>query len=159
MALNQKWFRAIFIIEKHMKDTQERYTQEQIEEALRAADGLASDAADLLKCTPETVRKYISKYPYLQRVLYEITEDMNDTAERNVYHGLRSGSDKYTQFYLRTKGKSRGYTTGQEHSGPGGGPIQYTPILDVKNLSSKRLQPIVKLLEAFRKRTGRARQT
>ena len=85
------------------------FTCEQVEAAIRAADGNLSEAARKLKCNRNTVLNYISRYPVLKEVQAELAEMDLDFAERKLKEHIRKGSEAMLRFMLSTKGKRRGY--------------------------------------------------
>lgn len=87
-----------------------RYTVDQIARALRKTAGITSAAAQSLKCDPETVRRYIQRYPQLREVLEEIVERNIDLAESKLLQAMARDVDWAVKFYLETKGKHRGYS-------------------------------------------------
>lgn len=86
-----------------------RYTIEQMEKALRSVGGVVTAAASKLKCSPSTVRGYINEYPYLRNVLEQIQEENLDLGEGVVLVHMRQSNLEAAKFYLRHKGKARGY--------------------------------------------------
>jgi hypothetical protein len=48
------------------------------------------------------------------------TESLIDFAETALLNSIRKGSDTATIFFLKTKGKDRGYIERQEHTGKDG---------------------------------------
>jgi predicted transcriptional regulator len=97
-----------------------RFTVEQIEHALRESAGLQYVAANLLRCAPSTVTSYVQSSKRLQRVIEECQQGVLDLAEGKIVEKIRDGDLTAIIFYLKTKGKNRGYTERQEHSGPDG---------------------------------------
>lgn len=97
-------------------DKPPRYTTEQIITALRKAGGIQARAAKLLKCDRSTICKRIAGEPALQLVLAEITETQLDDAEDVLNTRMRDDKNANSQlqavtFYLKTKGRARGYGT------------------------------------------------
>jgi hypothetical protein len=115
-----------------------KYTVEQIEAGLRAAAGIISAAAVKLNCTPRTIRNYLDKYPELREVEAEILDQNLDLAETKLLTAIRDGNLTAVIFYLKTKGKPRGYTERAELTGADGGPI------DVTKLSDEELERIAR---------------
>jgi hypothetical protein len=106
-----------------------RFKVEHVEAALRKSHGLVSLAAELLakaygSCSPGTVRNYLKRHPKLQAVVEETIERTLDLAENRLIRAIGDGNMTGVIFYLKTKGKGRGYVERLEASGPGGGPIQ-----------------------------------
>ena len=108
----------------------ERFTPEQIETALRASAGIRSAAAMKLGCAPSTITNYIDRHPSLRLVEAEIVNQNLDLAETKLLGAIRDGNLTAVIFYLKTKGKTRGYTERAEVTGPEGGPIDVTKLSD-----------------------------
>jgi hypothetical protein len=103
-----------------MPSKPESFKPEQVEAAMRAADGNLSETARKLKCTRTTVQNYIDRYPALKKVQAEISEIDLDFAERKLKEHIRKGSERMLQFMLSTKGRRRGYTETPAPSESGG---------------------------------------
>ena len=101
----------------------DKYTTEQVIDALRKTRGLISLAATALGCEPQTVRSYVKRYPTVATALREERERMTDIAEASLYQQIKDGQGWAVCFYLKTIGKERGYVERQEVSGPNGDPI------------------------------------
>jgi len=86
-----------------------KYTAAQVEAALRASAGLRSVAAQSLKCSPTTVRNYIDASEPLQRVERECVDKTLDLAEAKLMANINAGKEPSIFFYLKCKGKLRGY--------------------------------------------------
>lgn len=93
----------------------EKFTPEQVAEALRASGGLYSRAAERLleatggTCSPSTITRYVAHHRRLHRVLAEIAEVNLDSAEGRLLDEIKNGNLAAITFYLRTKGRRRGY--------------------------------------------------
>jgi len=86
-----------------------KVTVAQIEKALRQSGGFVSLAAKKLGVTHQAVSKRIKKNKKLQKVLEEIQESYLDLAEAELIKKIKSGDLGALCFYLKCKGKSRGY--------------------------------------------------
>ena len=82
------------------KTKTERYTMAQVEAALRASAGIYTAAAAKLKCAPNTVKNYVTKYPALKDVLKEITEGSLDLAEGQLLSAIKGGNLTAVIFFL-----------------------------------------------------------
>ena len=104
----------------------ERYKVDEVVQAAKAAHGMVSKAADILRCTPMTVHNYIRRHPTVAAAVEEARERMLDVAELTLFDNVKAGEAWAVCFFLKTQGKKRGYSERQEqvHSGPGGGPIR-----------------------------------
>ena len=115
-----------------------------VEDALRQAGGIISAAAIILEaaygsCTPRTVRNYVKRHPRLAEVIEEAVELNLDTAESQLMTLIANGNLGAVIFYLKTKGKARGYVERVEATGSGGGPIKID-IETVRNARQRNLE-------------------
>ena len=94
--------------------------------ALVACGGFISYAAKMLGCSQSNISQRVKKSPYLQEVLHDCTCDHLDLAEHQLITKIKDGELGAICFYLKCKGKHRGYIEKmqQELSGPDGGPIE-----------------------------------
>jgi hypothetical protein len=106
--------------------------------ALRQTGGFVSVAAHALGCDRSTVHRYINEFPTV-RAAYEETNEANlDIAEAKLMQQVRDGDPSQVRFYLRTKGRGRGYGDRQEITGPDGGPI---PVARVEIVNAPQPPP------------------
>ena len=104
----------------------DRFTAEQIIDAIQRSKGMITVAAQMLRCKPQTVRNYMGRYPTIETVLREERERMTDIAELALYKAIQDGEAWAVSLYLKTQGKGRGYVERQELTGPNGAPIEMT---------------------------------
>lgn len=108
----------------------EKFTVAQIESALRKAAGVYTLAAAQVEkatgrgCAPNTVANYVKRHKRLQLVVGEILDQNLDVAEAGLLTHLRDTNLTAIIFYLKTKGKHRGYTERVENTGPDGGAME-----------------------------------
>ena len=97
----------------------QRYTPEEVTDALNRSKGMVTVAARLLGCVPNTVQAYIDRYDEVREARNQEREAMTDVAELALYKAIQGGEAWAVCFYLKTQGKSRGYVERQEqwHSG------------------------------------------
>jgi GTP cyclohydrolase II len=91
-----------------------------IEKALRDKRGNVSAAAKALDLSRTSLYERIHKSDKLQEVLTESRETMLDNAETALYDDALNGNTTALIFFLKTQGKSRGYTERQELTGADG---------------------------------------
>jgi hypothetical protein len=110
-----------------MKTKPERYTAQQVADALTNAHGFISAASKHLGCSEGTVRTYIKKYEVARTAVDEARERMIDYAEGALYKQIQEGNTTAIIFFLKTQGRRRGngYSERQEMevSGADGGAI------------------------------------
>lgn len=112
---------------------------EQVAEALRNAGGIFSGAAQQLNCAPNTIANYVRDSAVLRDLLEELQEQHLDLAETKLIKLILDGDKTAIIFYLKTKGKSRGYSERTEVTGANGAPLT----TDVKELSDEELERII----------------
>lgn len=93
---------------------EERYTPEQILAALRHARGMVTAAARALGCNRQVIYNYKAKYPQIDDVLTEARELQLDTTELALFRAIDNGESWAITLYLKTQGRSRGYTQKQD---------------------------------------------
>lgn len=128
----------------------QKYTQQQIIEALRETKGMVYLAAKRLGCEAQTIYNYRDRYPAVRAEMEQQDGEVDDAAEMKLYQAIIAGEPWAVQFRLRTKGKGRGYVerVQQEVSGPDGGPIQTEHVEkhDLSKLTSEQLRELRGLL-------------
>lgn len=98
-------------------------TNADIEAALRRTKGMIYLAARELQCQPSTIYRRLARSPELKELHEALHGEVGDVAELKLYQSIQDGDLRAIAFYLRTKGKHRGYVERQEVSGPDGGAI------------------------------------
>ncbi len=96
---------SIFYAGRHKR----KCSQKQVIDALIAADGAITIAAKRLGTSYRHLKKYIDANDKLTEVLHGIEESNLDAAESALFAAIREGNVTATIFYLKTKGKGRGY--------------------------------------------------
>jgi len=81
----------------------------EIAQVLADCKGLVALTAKRLGVASATVRSRISKSPELQRVQMESFETVVDFAESKLLKKIEDGDLTATMFFLKSKGKERGY--------------------------------------------------
>jgi hypothetical protein len=120
-----------------------------IEEALRAAGGIHAVAAQIIRgsgttCSVTTISNYVRWSRRLQRVVREVTEINLDLCEAKVLElGLAGGSNDPERqpnltaliWYMKIKGKHRGYTERAEVAGAPDNPLNVRHTHTLKDYS------------------------
>lgn len=102
-----------------------KVTDEQIEAALWAEDGLITHAATRLGISRVSLRERLAKRKeHFDAILSEAREAVVDSAERCVKDKIADGDLQAAQFMLRTIGRKRGYGERTEITGADGGPLE-----------------------------------
>jgi len=113
----------------------ERYTTQQIIDALHEADGYVAKTASILHCNPSTVYNYSKRYPSVAAAWEDIREARHDHVENALMKLIDSGNATAIIFYLKTQCKSRGYIERQQ--------IEHSGGVDVAGLSDEELRSII----------------
>jgi hypothetical protein len=103
-----------------------RYTVDQVVQAIRESNGLLASAAVRLKCRYQTVWSYAQRYPEVQKAIEEQKETVLDLAEGKLYQAIQKGEAWAICFYLKTQGRKRGFLERHdiELTGKDKGPIE-----------------------------------
>lgn len=120
------------------KKTQPDLKIGQIEKALLKSNGLVTVAAKMLGVTHSAISHRIRKSERLQKVQDSIVEKKLDMAENVVDEHMKNKNLTASFFYLKTKGKHRGWVEKQqtELSGKLDAPIRIERVI-VKKEESK----------------------
>lgn len=92
-----------------------KITQEQMLRAIKNSQGLISKVQRKLesdmgeKICWDTVEKYIHKWESCEKALRQEKNIVLDLAENNIIKELANGDTATSKWYLRMKGKERGY--------------------------------------------------
>lgn len=87
----------------------QRYTADQVVEALTATKGMITLTARKLGCNPQTVRNYVTRYPSVAQAMREAREGFLDMTELALQKAVQNGEGWAIAFTLRTIGRHRGY--------------------------------------------------
>lgn len=96
--------------ERNMERGSPKLTLKSIEFALRTHGGNITDAAHFLGTTPKVLRQRVEKSEKLQGVIEEMVSQLLDYAENVVAQSIFAGNVGTSMWYLKTKGKDRGYS-------------------------------------------------
>lgn len=113
--------------------------------ALENSLGVVTEACREVGIGRTAFYKYLNEDPEFAAAVKDIDEVALDFAEGQLYKQIREGSTVATIFYLKTKGKKRGYVERQEISGPEGSPIK---MVDVEKLSTSTAKELLKQLKS-----------
>ena len=127
-----------------------RFTVEQIGAALEQSAGIRLGAATLLKCSPATITNYVNRSKTLQKLEADIIERNLDAAEGTVLASIKDKNLTAAIFYLKTKGKHRGYSERHQVEGKDGGPVEVQAKFDFSDLSPAGLTFIEAVMGSLR---------
>jgi len=100
-----------------------KFDAETLASAINEANGVISEAARLLGCTPKTIYNYRDEFEEVAQAIEDARDnydcDTGDLAESKLRALIEEGNWPAIKFALSTKFKSRGYTekTEIEHTG------------------------------------------
>lgn len=103
-----------------------KITNESIIKALIASGGVVAYAAKSLGASRQNISTRINGSETLKAAMDEIIERNLDVAENKLLEQIEHGNMTAIIFYLKCKGKNRGYVDRKEVTGPDGGPIEMT---------------------------------
>jgi len=104
-------------------------------EALIKTSGHISKSCAAVGCSRQTFYQYRDNDPDFLQVISELDENEIDVVENALMSQIKSGNITGIIFYLKTKGKKRGYT---EET------ININKNLDLSNMSSKDIDELLK---------------
>jgi hypothetical protein len=82
-----------------------------VDEALKKCFGNMAAAARMLGVERTTIFRFVKKHPELNQCLETVRETMLDNAVSSLQKAVIDGESWAVCFYLKTQGKSRGFTT------------------------------------------------
>lgn len=97
--------------------------KQRLVKALVKSLGIVTDACKLAKVERVTYYKYLKEDPEFAKEVDSISDVALDFAESALHENIRNGKEASIIFYLKTKGKKRGYIERQEITGADSGEI------------------------------------
>ena len=97
-----------------IKKMKEKYSAEQMIEAIRKNNGILALAAKNIGCSRSTVHRYVKDYATVKAAYDEANESNIDFVESKLMANINHGDTTAIIFFLKTKGKGRGYVERQE---------------------------------------------
>ena len=89
----------------------QRYTAEQVANAITETKGMTTIAARRLGCEVQTIQNYINRYDSVRQARDTAREEMGDAAELKLYQqAVNEGNTTALIFLLKTQFRNRGYT-------------------------------------------------
>lgn len=119
-------------------------TKKALLEALEKSLGVVTQACKAVGVDRSTFYKYLKEDLEFASAVKELEDVALDFAESQLYKQIQGGNTTATIFYLKTKGKRRGYVERQEITGADGDPLQHEINLD--KLSLDELKELDKTL-------------
>jgi hypothetical protein len=90
--------------------SEQKYTKEQVIDAIKRSRGFISQAAKILKCTNATVYHYKERYIEVEDAIKNERESLLDFAESKLLENINNNDNAAIIFFLKTQGKHRGYS-------------------------------------------------
>jgi len=97
--------------------------KERIIKAIGESQGLLTLAAAKAGIKYRTLWQYGKEFPEIREAMDEAKERMLDFAEGKLFQSIQEGNMTAIIFFLKTKGKGRGYIERQEFTGEDGAPL------------------------------------
>lgn len=126
-----------------IREVGKRYDITTIKKAISGSKGMVQVVADRLGCEWHTAKRYIEQYEETKIAFQNENESMIDFAESKLFQAISEEDLTAIIFYLKTKGKNRGYIekVQSEHSGE---------ITQKTNLSELTTEELIRRAEAMR---------
>lgn len=101
-----------------MKTNKKQQTKKALLEALEKSLGVITSACKIVGVDRGTFYRYYNEDPEFKKAVKDIDNVSLDFVESKLFKQIESGNVAATIFYLKTKGKNRGYIEKQqiEHS-------------------------------------------
>ncbi len=116
-------------------------------EYLRETSGIVAYACEKAGISRVTYYNWYKEDPEFALKADDVQELQIDFAEASLLKKIKNEDTTAIIFYLKTKGKDRGYSERREITGVDGKAIQISKELDFNNLSDEELATIGELLE------------
>lgn len=126
-----------------IREVGKRYDITTIKKAILGSKGMVQVVADRLGCEWHTAKRYIEQFEETKIAFQNENESMIDFAESKLFQAISEEDLTAIIFYLKTKGKNRGYIEKfqSEHSGE---------ITQKTNLSDLSTEELIRRAEAMR---------
>lgn len=113
-------------------------TKKRLLEALEKSFGVVSDACRAANVSRQTFYQYKKEDPEFADAVDAMEDVGLDFAESALYKQIKEGIPSSTIFYLKTKGKKRGYVESILHGGDKENPLQVDIKIRVDDLTSDK---------------------
>lgn len=88
-------------------------------DALQKSRGLVSVAAKLIGCSRQAINQRMVTHPEIKDAVYDATELQLDMTETALFAAIQRGEAWAICFYLKTRGRQRGYIEKVDHNHAG----------------------------------------
>lgn len=113
-------------------------TKKRLLDALEKSFGVVSDACKAAGVSRQTFYQYKKEDPGFADAVDAMEDVGLDFAESALYKQIKEGIPSSTIFYLKTKGKKRGYVESILHGGDKENPIQVDIKIRIDDLTSDK---------------------
>ena len=110
-----------------------------IKKAIEGSNGLYTTIASRLGCEWHTAKTHVEKYPETLEAYNNETESILDLAETKLHENINDNDNTAIIFYLKTKGKKRGYIERLDIDHTSKGESLVKPI-DLSKLSDEEIE-------------------
>ena len=115
-------------------------------EALQKNLGVVTASCKAVGVDRATFYRYVNSDPEFAAEVKSMDDFVLDFAESSLHKQIREGNTTATIFFLKTKGKKRGYIERQELTGKDGQALNEPQKTDYSKLSTKELEQLYGLL-------------
>lgn len=130
---------------KHEEDVQK--DKEKLLVLLKECSGIVTFACEKAGLSRQTFYRWCRDDPDFKDRVDAINELQIDVAEASLLKKIQGGDTTAIIFYLKTKGKDRGYSERREISIPGGVGVELKNDFDVSKLSDEERKVLLKIAE------------
>ncbi len=110
--------------------------------ALEKSLGVVTQACKIAGISRRTFYEYVNKDAAFSQAVKDVQNIALDFAESQLFKQIQDGNTTATIFYLKTKGKHRGYVERQELTGAEGEPIKTEAKTDLTKISLDELRQL-----------------
>lgn len=134
-------------VKRTPKDNKIQQQKKILIEALEKSLGVVTTACKSVGLDRGTFYQYYNKDEQFRSAVDDLENVALDFAESQLHKQIQKGEVSSTIFYLKTKGKKRGYIEKmqQEHTGADGGTIDVTVKADLSALSTEELMQLKRI--------------
>lgn len=130
---------------RHAEDVQK--DKERLLVSLKECSGIVTFACEKVGLSRQTFYRWCRDDQEFKERVDAINELQIDVAEASLLKKIQNGDTTAIIFYLKTKGKDRGYSERREISIPGGVGVDLKNDFDVSRLSDEERKVLLKIAE------------
>lgn len=128
------------------EDSKTERSKKRLLAELEAASGIIAFACKKAKISRMTFYRWCKEDAEFKERAEDIQELQIDVAEAKLLTKIQNGDTTAIIFYLKTKGKNRGYSERREITGANGGEIQMSEV-DISTLSKTEREALLRVAE------------